>query len=143
MPGATEYLGTGTTITFGTSGFSAELRSLSWVGIERVAVETTPLGVTTPGSGFGNRTFLPSIAVDGGTLQCRFKFNPDLTPPVNLDPETVTVTFPLVTGDTTPASWSATGFFISYSPENVGLDELIEATADIKITGGVSITQAA
>lgn len=143
MPGAVVNLGTGTSITFATSGFAAELVSVGWTGISTATVDTTPLAVTAaPAGQIGNRRYLAAHAVDPGTLECVFNFNPDLRPPVGDPAELITVTFPLIAGDLTSATWQAQGQMISYEITGIELDQKMEARGSIKLTGAVTITAA-
>lgn len=138
-------VGTGTSINFGTSGFAAELVGIPTMGgIERTAIETTPLDVTDPGAGkLGNRTYLPSSAVGPITMEVRFNFDPDLTPPMHANAETITVTFPLPAGQATAATWAGSGFLTSYNIEGIVLDGKVEAVGAIQITGALTITPSA
>jgi len=139
---ATDIIGTGIAVTFGTSGFSAELTAInSWGNLVREAIETTKLSVTTPaGAAWGNRTYKPSIAVDPGELDMTFKVDPDLTPLINSTEETLTLTWPLQTGQATSTIWSGTGFCTDYSIEGMTLDNLVVIQMKFKMTGEMSIT---
>ena len=143
MPGSTNDVATGITLTFGTSGFTAELTSVSWSGISRVSLDTSHMGTAAPGSGkFGNMTFKPGDLSDPGELQVEFFFNPDTEPPIDQPAETITVTFPLVTGDTTAAKWAASGFITSY--EMTGeLENMMTGSMTVKFSGNVTQTAAA
>ncbi len=99
MPGATVDIGTGATIVFGTSGFTAEVMSISIDGIDRESIETTHLGTTVPAANqYGGRTYIPGDLADPGTTTIEINFNPDTLPPIGLAAETITITFPLVAG---------------------------------------------
>ena len=142
MPAVVD-LGTGTTIAFGTSGFPSELLSVNWTGISREVVDTTPLSITPAAPGtIGNRRFKAAHAVDPGTLECEFHFNPNDNPPVGEDEETITITFPIVTGDLTAATWSATGLMTNFEVSGIELDSKMVARATIKLTGAITITDA-
>ena len=142
MPGANVDIGTGTTITFGTSGFNAQIESASWGGITREIIDVTHLG-TTPASGgeIGSREYLAGDLSDPGELTLELHFNPNLQAPIEGDPETITVTYPLVSGDTTSASWSAQGQMTGYDHE-IPLEDKMTATATVKITGPITRTDA-
>jgi hypothetical protein len=144
MPGTAVNLGTGTTITFGTSGFSAELVAITnWSGIATSVVDTTPLSITpAPAGQIGNKRFLAAHAVDPGTLECVFHFNPDLTPPIGQAAELITISWPLVPGDATSAYWTCMGQMITYEIRGIELDTKMECSCSIKLTGSISITVA-
>jgi hypothetical protein len=143
MPGTAVDLGTGTTIAFGTSAFASELLSVNWTGISREVVDTTPLSITPAAAGtIGNRRYKAAHAVDPGTLECEFHFNPNHSPPVGDPEELITVTFPLVEGDLTAANWKAQGTMISYEISGIQLDTKMVARATIKLTGAITLTDA-
>lgn len=125
-------LGTGMAITFST-GFFAQILSVSWGAITRPAIKTSHMGTTlTGGKEFGSDTFIPGDLVDPGELTVELHLNPDTTPPVHGAAETVTVTF------AEGATWACSGFMTSFewgSP----LEDKMTATATIKFSGGADI----
>ena len=136
MPGATVNIGTGTTITFATTGFSAEIvETINWANIARPAVDTTHMLSTQPTSGtFGGRTFIPPKFADPGEITLQVHHNPQLNVPINSAPEVITVTFPLVTGDATAAYWSGTGFITSMGIA-IPLEDKMQNTITVKMSG--------
>jgi hypothetical protein len=142
MPGSPVDVGYGTTVVFGTSAFSAELLSVDWGGISREAIDVTHMGSGAPGAGvFGNMEFIPNDISDPGELTMEIHFNPDTLPPIDAVAETVTVTFPLFAGDTTPADWEGSGFVTSYEP-TVPHDDKMTATMTVKFSGNITRTAA-
>jgi hypothetical protein len=143
MPGTAVDVGHGTTITFGTSGFTANIMSVRWSGIQRTAVETSHMATTAPGANqFGNKTFIPSDLSDPGELTLELHFNPQTNPPIDAVAETMTVTWPLVAGDSTPASWACSGFVTGFDLTDP-LEDKMTSTCTIKLSGKVSMTDAA
>jgi hypothetical protein len=143
MPGTSVNLGTGTSITFGTSGFTSELLSVNWTGISTAVVDTTPLAVTpAPAGQIGNRRYKAAFAVDPGTLECEFHFNPDVKPPIGEPAELITITFPMVSGDLTAAQWRGQGQMLSYDISGIELDTKMVARVNIKLTGSIEIIAA-
>ena len=143
MPGAAVDVGHGTTITFGTSGFTANIESVSWDGIARTVIETSHMGTTAAGANqFGNRTFIPGDLVDPGTLTMNIHFNPQTNPPIGAVAETITVTYPLVAGDSTPATWACSGFVSAFSLTDP-MDDKMTAVLTVKFSGKVTETDAA
>ena len=70
----TARIGTGTTITFGTSGFTAEI-----VGI---SIDVTHLATPVAGAGeVGSREKIPGKHVDPGQLKLTCHYDPDTDPP--------------------------------------------------------------
>ncbi len=128
-------VGTGTSITFGTSGFSARVASIDGPGFSRTSVETTHLSTT------GNRTHMPGDLVERGELTLSVHHDPSLTPPIAAAAETITITWPIPSGLTNAATWVFSAFCTGYSP-SVAIDELMTASLTLKISGGVTITAA-
>ena len=125
-------VGTGTTITFGTSGFQAQILSVDWGSIEREAIDTTHMGTT------GYKSFIPSKLVDPGEIELEIAFDPDDFPPVDGAAETITVTWPLQSsGSSTPASWNCSGFVTSFEAQ-APLEEKMTGNMTIKCSGTIS-----
>lgn len=125
-------VGTGATLTFGTSTWTGDLTSISWGGISRPSLDTTHLGTTDA------RTFIPGDLFDPGELTVEFLFDTDSEPPYTASPETITLTFP----DSDAASGAgataaASGFITSFEVNNP-LEEVITATMTIKFTGDIT-----
>lgn len=122
--------GTGTTIVFGTSGFSASWTAVNQQGISRGFDQTSHLGSTN------NHTYKPKKLVDQGEVPGEFFFDPTEQPPINGEPESITITFPdgstaVFVGFLTGWEWGAP------------LEELMTGSATLKISGGVTWTDAA
>lgn len=126
-------IGTGASVTFGTSGFTANITNISWSGIERASIQTTHLGTTTA------HTFTPGDLFNPGELSLEIQFDPDDYPPIDAAAETVTVTFPLSTGGSSAATWAATGFSTGFEL-GVPLEELMTGTLTVKFSGDITDT---
>ena len=127
-------LGTGTTITFGTSGFSAEVTEISHGSISRETIDTSHLATPAATAGkIGSKTFLAGILSDPGELTLQGHHDPSLTPPVEGDAETVTVTFP--DGDT----WAFSGQMTSYE-YTAPLEDKMTFSATVKAVGSITVT---
>ena len=103
-----DLIGTGTTISFGTSTFNGEILSVKAKGESRGVVQTSKMSTT------GYHTKLPKLLVDGGSVDVELAFDPTAAanlPPITADPETITITFPKSSDSvTTQASVAFTGF---------------------------------
>ena len=143
MPGAAVNIGTGTTITFATSGFTAEvIETIDWTTITRGAVDTTHMTSTQASTGnFGGRTFMPTKLADPGTINLMVHFRPDTNVPIHGAAETITVTFPLVSGDATAAYWYGTGFITEMGP-SVPLEDRMTNRLSLKFSGLVTMVDA-
>lgn len=122
-------IGTGSTVTFGTSGFTADILSVNLSGITREAINTSHMGTTS------DHTFMPVDLVDNGTLELEIAWLATLTPPIitNAAAETVTVAF---AGSATTWSFSA---FQTELGVVVPLEDKMTATCTFKISGAITI----
>jgi len=143
MASPTVDLGTGIIIAFGTSGFTAEILGVTPYSAERESVETTHLTTAAAGaSQIGGKTYIPADITDGGTMSISGHFNPDTVAPLESDAETITITYPLQSGNTIQAALSFSGFMTNYNPNEFVVNGKMEFTADIKISGPISRTVA-
>jgi hypothetical protein len=99
-------LANGTTITFGTSSFTANIRRIGGANETREAVETAHLGTT------GQKTKIPASLTDPGTTEIEFEWDQSfgVFPPIDAVAETITITYPLKSGETANATEAGTGF---------------------------------
>jgi len=121
-------IGTSTAIVFGTSSFSHTLLDVSWDSQTREAIETSHMGTT------GYRTFMPGDLVDPGEISMEIEHDPDEPPPITLVAEPITITFPLVAGGSTAATWACSGFITSFSA-SVPMEDKMVSSVSVKLTG--------
>jgi hypothetical protein len=121
-------VGTGTTISFATSSFTAELLSLNGSDIAREPIDVTHMGSTT------YKEFQPSDLVDGGSIEMEIGFDPDAQPPISAASEVITITFPTPPGGVAGATFVFQGFVTSWSWESP-LEENMTATITVKVDG--------
>ena len=133
--------GAATTLLLGTSTWetTALITSLTWDEVTREALETTYLSTT------GGRTFIPEDLPNYGALSVEVLFHdfiacPPFTTPGITPTETITVTYPILTGQSTAAIISTNGFGIGYTPPNAEVGSLMKAAAKFKITGAITFT---
>jgi len=128
-------IGTGASISFPTSGWTAQLTAINGVDITRSEHGTSHLGTTT------GMTFIPGDLFDPGGLDLELHFDQDNTltnvPPYNAAAETITVTFPTPSGGAGGATMAATGFMTAFSWTGP-LEELMSASATIKFSGNIT-----
>lgn len=132
----TPDIGTGATINFGSSGFSAHITHIDHSGISRAVVETSHLGTTTA------RTFIPGDLYDGGTVALDLNFDPNDQPPITSTAETVTITFPVKAGQSSGASAQFSAFVSDWG-YTVPLEDKMTATITLKVTGAITWTDGA
>lgn len=127
-------IATGATVTFGTSGFTMYLDSISLGGVSREAINVSHMGTT------GNHIFTPADLVDQGTVTLNGHFNPDNTPPTAAAAETITITWPIANpSNSTNGTWAASGFCTAFNWDAVN-EEKATATCELKISGGWTIS---
>jgi len=134
-------LGTGATVVFGTSAFTMNLTNISHDEISREAIETTHLGTTATAGKIGSKTFIPGDLADGGKVTLEGHFDADNLPPVEGAVETVTITMPKGTGETTGTKYSFDAFVTSFS-YTLPLEDLCTASIEVKVTGPITKTAA-
>jgi len=129
--------GHSTSITF-SSGFFACVTSVNWSGITRESHDTTCNSTT------GGKTFIPGDLYDPGELQIEGYFDAEDNPttPMAASAETVTVTFPLQSGQTTAANWQASGFMTDYE-FSAPMEGIIEFSGTLKFSGAITVNNAA
>jgi len=136
-------VGTGTTITLATTGWTAELLDVGGPNPSRESIDTTHMGTTAPtGNEQGGRTFMPPRFQDPGELTLECHFDPDNPPPVNKAPEQCTVTFPTPAGKTTPATFVFTAFVTGWDP-TTPLEDKMVANVTFKVSGVITPTASA
>ena len=97
---------------------------------------------TSAGSDHSGASWREKIASDlaeWGNLSVSILFDPDLDPPVASVAETITITFPLATGQMTNATLAFSGFMVSYSGE-APYDDVAEGEYEIAVNGDVTWT---
>lgn len=135
-------IGTGISIVFGTSGFTAQVLDVKGPGFKRESIDTSHMGTAAPGAGqIGNRTAMPGDLVEVSELTLEVHLNPSTRPPIHAAPETITITFPVPVGLTNPATWVFSGFVTGYDP-SMPLEGKMVATLVVKPTGPVTVTAA-
>jgi len=121
-------VGTGTTIAFATSSFTAELLALNGNDITRADIDVSHMGSTA------YMEYQPGALVDGGSIDIEIGFDPDVQPPVSAAAETITITFPVASGNSSGATFVFTGYVNTWSFA-VPLEDRMTATATIKVDG--------
>ena len=131
--------GNGTTLSFGTSGFTANIYSISGATFDREALETTHLGTTA------FKEYIADDLVEPGEFEIEFEWNQSFStfPPISGAAETITVTYPLKSGELTNATLAGTGFLTSSTGPNVANGEIMRGTATIKFDGNTGPTYTA
>ncbi len=128
--------GTGASIGFGTSTFVSDLLSLTLPEKAREVIETTHLGTS------GAKTYKPAKLKNVGNIECEFDHNPaadDLTDNVV---ETITINYPLLSGQSVAAKLVFSGFVIKQGGEEFKTDQRMTTKVSIQVTGDLTFTAA-
>lgn len=125
-------VGTGATLGFGTTLFTANIQSMSWGGIEREKVPSSHLLTV------GGRTFIVGKLYDPGDLTVEIQYDPNDRPPFDQPEETVTLTYPIPAGGSTGAKHSGTGFITNWTPGQLDIDGMMISTFVISWSGDIT-----
>ena len=128
--------GSGATLTIGTTGVSLDITSIASGGVSREALETTNLGTTN------GKTFIPGDTYDPGEITVQFQTDPDVQAPFSNAAETITITYPVPTGETNGATEASSGFVTSWDPGSCEVDSIMMGSCTIKRTGNLSFADA-
>lgn len=126
------YEGTGATLTFGTSAWSASITEIDLPERSRGVLDTTHLGTT------GSKTYIVEQLVEEGEFSFRYQYDPEVhaTEPISGAAETVTIT--LKSG----ATISFQGAWTKAGGASVRVGELMIGSATVKVMGAVTVTPA-
>lgn len=127
-------VGTGASITFGTNAFTGQITDIQFEEIMREVFKTSHLGTTTA------HTFMPGDLYDPGGIDVTILYNPTIRPSFTTAAETITVTGPIASGNTTGTTIAASGFVDKFKPGNLTLEGLMEGSMHIKFSGAFTIT---
>ncbi len=110
-------IGLGTKVVFTQSGWSGEIcEAITGLGVERGEIDVTHMGVPTLDTVKTNREKIPAGVAGISNTTLVFHFDPAQgLPPINAPEETVQFIFKRRPTELTPATFSATAFFISAS----------------------------
>lgn len=135
----TPDIATGTTITFATSAWNAQVdvESIQPPGFSRPAVQTTKLNATQPSTGqLGGHTYLPGRLHTPKPISVKVhcSFANAKVPPLSAAAEQITITYP----DASTQVFS--GFATDWTPGPMEIDGLITGVLVIQLTGIMAST---
>lgn len=119
-------IGTGTTITFGTSAFTAEIMAVTPPPSTREKIKTSYMSTTL------DHTYIPASLVDHGELEFDISFEGGLNVPLHSAAETITITYP--DGDT----WVFSGFVTDFTG-SVPLEDKMTGTIKVAVSGAITV----
>ncbi len=111
-------IGFGTTVVFGTSGFSAAMTAITDMSEEREVIDTTHMASPTEDAidGYSQpiAESLPGVKTNG-PIEMAIQYVPGTEPPINRLAETITVTFPTPPGGSKGAVFAGDGYVSNMS----------------------------
>jgi len=128
--------GNSATIVFGTSGFTANYSRIGGSGMGRESLDVSHLGTSDW------KAFQPDDLVDGGEFSCEFQWDQSAStfPPITAVAETVTITYPMKSGETTAATLSGSGFLTGSTGPDLVNGEIMNGEYTVKWGGQPSYT---
>lgn len=122
--------GLGATVAFATnSAFNGNVIDITAASPQRESLETTHLGTT------GAKTNKPGKLQNSGTYELTFDHNPNDIDMLTKDPEVVTISYPLRTGQTTPDRRVFTAWVSNFGGEEFKPDTLMRSKCTLTVTG--------
>ena len=126
LSGFGPFVGTGSTITFGTSNFTANIKSSKIGTVKRTTLDSTYLGTTTA------KTFISGSLYDPGELEMTIQAAPNKGGTIPIAGATETCTF--ANGG---SGFSVSCFFNEFDI-TIQTEEIMEATVKCKFTGSIT-----
>jgi len=131
--------GIGTSITFGTSGFTARVKGYTDLSVEREILDGTHMGTavstTAPFTGLHFREKCPGDLATVGDLQLDIIWDPDANDlPIAGVEETITLTFTAQGVQSAGATWAFTGF-VSKFGASIPHDGLMTGDITLVVNG--------
>lgn len=134
---ANQYVDTGhgATVTFGTTSHAFNWTNINAGTISKPAVPTSHLGTT------GEMTFIAGDLIDAGEATIQFQFDSgNNLPAMSTAAETVTITWPTTTGQTSPATYAGTALITSMAFGDLVSETIQSGTMTVKWDGGTGPT---
>lgn len=128
--------GTGASIAFASSTFTADLISLTLPERAREVIETTHLGTLV------SKTFKPAKLQNPGTISCEFDHVPEAQNLVLNSIEQITINYPLQAGQTSPTRLVFQGFVTQMGGEEMKVDSRMTTKVTIQVSGDITVTPA-
>ena len=122
--------GHGTTATFASSSFTANLLDITPHSYERASIETSHMGTTAA------HTFCEDSLYDAGTMEMTIEYEGTTAPPISSAAETITMD---IAGIGVNNKVVVSGFLVGYSP-SVPRGDRMTATLSWKLTGAIVIS---
>jgi hypothetical protein len=123
--------GTGTSISFGASGFSADIISVDLNERARQTIETTHLGTK------GAKTYKPGEVVDLGEMTVVVDHNPNELQLVGYPVESIVISYPLQAGEVVPTKIPLFGLIIAQGDQQMQMDKRMVTKLKVKLSNSI------
>lgn len=120
---------TGITMSWATSHFSCEVTNFDPPGSKREKIDTSNMSTTVA------KVNIPGSLVEHQDFSFDGHYNPDMSPPIGLAAETITLTFP------SGATWAWSGYMIEHQPK-APLEGKMTFSAKVAVSGPITKTAA-
>ncbi len=122
--------GNGASMTLGTTSFVGQYTELDPGEDKLGALEDSYLATTN------RKTYIAEDLVESGEIKGTTQFDTGAAvPTLNGVPETITITFPLRSGQTTPATLAGTGFLQKFSRPKLMNNTIMMSEIEVKWNG--------
>jgi hypothetical protein len=126
------YNAQGAAVSFGTSGLSGKILSVSAVQQSREVLDISDLSIA---AGKAKKS-IPADIYDPGSLDVEFLYSSlSALPDIEADAETITITFPAANSATGGASFAGTGFISSRSTSECSVGGVMQMSCTVTFDG--------
>lgn len=136
MSQPTVDVGTGASLVFTTTSWTAEILDVQRSGIKKRQISTSHLGTV------GGETFMTGDLYDPGEVTVKFHYNPDSPPPYTATGEIVQIKYP-VNGTITTGSNDKVNMFVTELGSSIPFEDKMEGTVKLKCSGSFTHSAAA
>lgn len=128
-------VGTGTTLTFGTTSYTAAIEGIEIDGFARAVIDVAHMGTA------GARDKIVGDLYEPPVLTVTAQFNPNDPAPYSAAAETVTVTFPIPSGLTNGATMAGSAA-VTQVGISVPLEDKMMSTFQVQYLGDITFADA-
>ena len=123
--------GTGATVTFATSAYTAEIIDIKRTPRKYDALDATKLSSTV------SKEYIRSTLAEPGEIDLTVHWNPDVRFTPNTG-ETVTITYPVIGSNSTASTDASSGFILEFDELDIAVGKIMMSKIKVKLTGSVT-----
>jgi hypothetical protein len=126
------YNAQGAAVSFGTSGLTGKILSVSAVQQSRDVLDISDLSIAAGGA----KKSIPADIYDAGSLDVEFLYSSlQVLPDIGAIAETITITFPAANTATGSATFAGTGFISSRSTTECSVGGIMQMSCTVTFDG--------